>query len=136
MQAQRTTWLVFPIIFNAEGKHCLTSTLKAAGIISLVCFEALFAEESHIPCAPGAGCMPAPAEVQSRTASCWPSMVGAGTLGRLLARAAVGAGGQRAPQGWLGGISASHAAIARFAFGTDACACCANWVGGKAESAD
>lgn len=92
MQAQRMTRLVFAIIFNAKGKRYLTGTLKAAEIISLVCFEAQFAEESHVPNAPGEGWVPA--EEESRTVSRWPGAVGAGTHGRLLARAAVGAGGQ------------------------------------------
>lgn len=48
---------MFAVIFNVEGKHYLTGTLKAAEIISLGCFEAPFTEESHIPVPQGwAGC--------------------------------------------------------------------------------
>lgn len=57
MQAQKMTRFVFAIIFSAEGKRYLADMLKAAEILSLVCFEAKFAEESHVPVPQGpAGC--------------------------------------------------------------------------------
>lgn len=99
MQAQRMTKLGFAIIFNAEGKRYLTVTLKAAEIISLVCFEAQFAEESHVLIAPGAGWVPA--AVQSMTVSRWLGAMGAGVPGKPLARAAVGVG----EQGALGALA-------------------------------
>lgn len=68
--------------FNAEGKCYLTGMLKAAEILSLVCFEARFAEESHVPVPPGAGWVPV--AVQSRTKArvlaplggCWQGQCG------------------------------------------------------------
>lgn len=101
MQTQRMTWLVFAIIFNAEGKHYLTGKLKAAEIMLLVCFEVRFAEESHVPVPQGqAGC-----QRRCRAGPCLPGREPwvLAPPRRLLVRAAVGVGGQgalRALAGW------------------------------------
>lgn len=74
-----------------KGKHSLSGMVEAAEIVSLVCFEAQLAEESHVP-VPQRQAGRGGRGVDGQEPWVHGSM-GAGTRGRLLAKAAVGAGG-------------------------------------------